>query len=799
MVAGIPGASSIVAWNNFIKDPEGQLDKFRNQPEIKKKIDDFKQAWNDLANEKDPIDALFKDQKTSYVLLTAFQLEGDIKYAARNEKIVSEDITDQNSLIYRLIDGRYRDMAKTINYAARGKAVFSSTRTIDDIVNKFVINEFEKTMGDSNPGMREAAYFARNARNVTDVYQLLGDPVLRSVTVGGLQLPQQIGLLDVDKQAQLLEKRIDIKKLSQRDGTDLNTLLEQADNAQKQLDALQPAYNMALNGFNAVDNLTTRLKAVQDSFDAVDARVDPFGSNAAQVAFQQGQIGNYLQADGLMAGAELAIGDIDSSLARLKTLYQSTVGLNPVADAQQIADNKQEYSDLVSKIQAVINGATYIDPSSATQRSLLLSIPGPGVTTVSYQASTTSAVQNINGYNLQSFITDLQSAASDFNAGNYNNAQTTVYTTQSGYFTAKNGIQTARTNYENTVGKISQFSVTLDQTNLDRGNYSLSNSVTRLDNVLSLTDQLKDLATLLSNPALTAANRTTYSTSFFSLQASLNSNITNSAAGTDNLLTTNTGFTYNIATGVDLHARSADFTAAAYNGVRTAPAGPDVTTTDATNFLAALSSSNLVNNASTLRAQLSGDQSAFDSALNDFDPYADAKTQLAKLSNDLASIKSGADANSGKNNALKRGKAPLTVQLPNNTQYTVNVFENYDVDVENLIKNAASGYATNPATARTNLDTAQRNLVDYRNDTSAQLRPIQHDYREYQDEITTAKTLAGDDSSSTSPYDGTNQFVLQFIQRYLVLNQQSQQSASSAYELQLLPKTGGGLNLSSLI
>ena len=799
MVAGIPGATSAVAWSSFVKDPDGQLERFRKQPEIQKQINAFKEAWGKLATEKKPAKAMFENRAIANVVLTAFQLEGDINYVGRNEKIVSQKLNDQNSLVNRLIDGRYRQLAYTLDYASRGNAIFSSPRTINDIVDKFVVNQFEKSLGQSNPGLREAAYFARNAKNVTNVYQLLGDPVLRSVVVGGLQLPGQVGLLDVDKQAQLISSRLNIDKLSKKDGGDsLNTILNNITEAKAQRYALAPAHAAAVNGANAVSTLSKKLDDIQKEFTRLDGLTNPTGSNAAQITFQQGQIGNYVQADGLLGSAETAITDIDSSLSRIKVLYQQTVGLNPVGDAALIAQNKEEYTALVNKVQATINGATFVDPSSATTRSLLLAIPGPGTTSVNYQTGPTATTQTINGYDLQGFVTSLQSAAADFNAGNYTNASATVSTAQGSYFTAKNGIKADRNTYETKIDSIGRFVVSLNVTDLKRGVSSVNDGLSRTSTVLNQLGQLKNLATSLSSGTLTPAERTTQSATFFATQASLNTTLTIAPPGIDNLLTT-AGFNYTLFGANSIAAPGNNFTAVTYDGVRTPPAGPDVTIADANNFLSALQTSAIVDDVNKLRTGLKGAKQGLESALNDFDPYAEVRSQLSALSASLPEIKQDADANDGKDNILKRGESPLTVFLPNGGKYTVNIFEDYDNDVEALLTAAADQYLADPVLARSTLATAQQNLGNYRSKTASQARPIEYDYNRYNDKINTLEAQLGKDNTS-GPYDSANKFVLQFIQRYLATSQTQNQSASNAYQLLLLPQAkGGGINLSSLV
>ncbi|HCI46136.1 MAG TPA: hypothetical protein DFI00_02460, partial [Rhodospirillaceae bacterium] len=154
MVAGIPGASGLVAWNAFIKDPETQLSNFRKSPNIQRQIDKFTEKFTEF----ETLDDLVNDREAMYVVLSAFQLEEEINYTARNKKIIEEPYQGEGaegSLVNILIDQRYRDMAETFGYAGRGDLVFASTPVMNEIIDRFVINEFEKSLGESNPGLRE--------------------------------------------------------------------------------------------------------------------------------------------------------------------------------------------------------------------------------------------------------------------------------------------------------------------------------------------------------------------------------------------------------------------------------------------------------------------------------------------------------------------------------------------------------------------------------------------------------------------------------------------------------------------
>ena len=84
---------------------------------------------------------------------------------------------------------------------------------LDRIVQGAMVNRFEKSMGEANPGLREALYFRRMAGTVTSVNALMADRALLEVVRGALGLPQQFGLLSFERQRDLVTRRLDVKSL----------------------------------------------------------------------------------------------------------------------------------------------------------------------------------------------------------------------------------------------------------------------------------------------------------------------------------------------------------------------------------------------------------------------------------------------------------------------------------------------------------------------------------------------------------------------------------------------------------
>jgi hypothetical protein len=164
------------------------------------------------------VEALLKDRRTLRLVLEAFQLESEIDKRALLRRVLTEDPAAPASLVNRLTDQRWRALASAFA-TVRPAAPDAQRRPLDDrvlldrIVQGAMVNRFEKSMGETNPGLREALYFRRMAGTATSVNALMADRALLEVTRGALGLPPQFGLLSFERQRDLIERRLDVKAL----------------------------------------------------------------------------------------------------------------------------------------------------------------------------------------------------------------------------------------------------------------------------------------------------------------------------------------------------------------------------------------------------------------------------------------------------------------------------------------------------------------------------------------------------------------------------------------------------------
>ncbi len=203
----INGNSGLLWYKVIDNSKTKQLADFEKDPVYARARDHFIQKAPDLKS----VDDLMNDRRSLEVVLGAFQLEDQVDSRALIKKIMSEDIEDNQSLVNRLLEPRYRKLAEFAQPLAQGIEPFSDAEYVDTIVQAYKTNEFEKRQEQINPSLRMAMYFERLAPNLTDINSLMADQTIKEVVRVGLGLPDSFGGLDFDQQKARLEKSIDIE------------------------------------------------------------------------------------------------------------------------------------------------------------------------------------------------------------------------------------------------------------------------------------------------------------------------------------------------------------------------------------------------------------------------------------------------------------------------------------------------------------------------------------------------------------------------------------------------------------
>jgi hypothetical protein len=200
--------SSVVQYRVVNSQRDRVMAQFEKLPQVKTAIADFQKKASGITN----VDQLLKDRRSLEFVLSAFQLEDQINSRAIIKKVLTEDPAASGSLANMLSDPRYKAMAKAMQPLGEGKKPFANAEFMKQMISGYQTNAFEKFQGEQTPGLREAMFFKRNIGSVTTGLQVLGNKVLTEVVRVAIGMPKEMGLLSASKQAEIIEKRVDISQ-----------------------------------------------------------------------------------------------------------------------------------------------------------------------------------------------------------------------------------------------------------------------------------------------------------------------------------------------------------------------------------------------------------------------------------------------------------------------------------------------------------------------------------------------------------------------------------------------------------
>lgn len=191
------------------RDLEKSLERFARKPEVEREVEYYRSKISSVKTIKEFV----ADRRLLSFAMKAFGL-GDMGYAkAFMAKLLEGGRDDRTSLANRLADPRYREFAETFDFKRYGEATTVFTRVQTGVVDMYIRQSLEESEGAQNEGVRLALYFERKAASIDSVFEILGDRALGTVVRTALGLPDTVALLDIDRQKEMIEKKLKIEDL----------------------------------------------------------------------------------------------------------------------------------------------------------------------------------------------------------------------------------------------------------------------------------------------------------------------------------------------------------------------------------------------------------------------------------------------------------------------------------------------------------------------------------------------------------------------------------------------------------
>ncbi|MGB0410542.1 MAG: DUF1217 domain-containing protein [Pikeienuella sp.] len=177
---------------------------FERQPEITRDVDYFLQNIGDVRSAED----LVADRRLMRVALGAFGLDEEIDKSAFMRKILEEGSENSDSFANRLVDPRFKRMARAFGFGDFLGARTSDVGFAAGIAAAYQERQFEIAVGQQNESLRLALNFRReiqvHARSADPAgaawFSAMGDLPVRQVLEGALGFPSGASQLDIDRQ-----------------------------------------------------------------------------------------------------------------------------------------------------------------------------------------------------------------------------------------------------------------------------------------------------------------------------------------------------------------------------------------------------------------------------------------------------------------------------------------------------------------------------------------------------------------------------------------------------------------------
>jgi hypothetical protein len=191
-----------------------------NEPQVKRETEYY------LANigTVKTVDDFVNHTRLFNYAMKAFGLDAKLGDKDFMRKILEGGVSDPNSFANQQTNKNYAAFAAAFDFAAHGEETTTYSVPEQGTVDAYMRQTMEDNAGAQNPGVQLALYFQRKASSITSAYDILADKALAKVVRTALRLPDSTAMLDIDKQASMIENKLNVEDF--QDPTKLGDFLK---------------------------------------------------------------------------------------------------------------------------------------------------------------------------------------------------------------------------------------------------------------------------------------------------------------------------------------------------------------------------------------------------------------------------------------------------------------------------------------------------------------------------------------------------------------------------------------------
>jgi hypothetical protein len=201
----------LAGWSFLNRTLEKQQAMFNRTAEVRRDVEYFMQN----IGKADTAEKLVNDRRLLKVALGAFGMGDEIDKRALLQKMFEGGVEDPRSVANKLVDRRFKEITAAFGYGDAKGAQVDADGFAQAVAERYRERAFEVAVGAVNPDMRLAMNFEREIVKIaggsgsanSKLFSLLGDKALRDVFEPALGLPKEFGKLDIELQAEEIDRR----------------------------------------------------------------------------------------------------------------------------------------------------------------------------------------------------------------------------------------------------------------------------------------------------------------------------------------------------------------------------------------------------------------------------------------------------------------------------------------------------------------------------------------------------------------------------------------------------------------
>lgn len=207
----LKGLSSLLSLALVDSTRDRQIETIQNSAQGKREINAFRERIGQI----ETVDQLLDDNELYVFVMKAYDLEDQIFGKALMGKVMKGDLEDPTALVNRLTDQRFRDLNEGMGFLPDNAGNNNTFQTSwqDEMVDRFVERQFINIQADQNEAVGTVLEFRKRAASITSPFDFLKDAGMSDFIRTTLGIPAESAGLDIDRQAALIESRLDFDKL----------------------------------------------------------------------------------------------------------------------------------------------------------------------------------------------------------------------------------------------------------------------------------------------------------------------------------------------------------------------------------------------------------------------------------------------------------------------------------------------------------------------------------------------------------------------------------------------------------